>query len=86
MTIIRLKEEKILMSADGPDHNVLKFKPPMCFTSSDVDELVDKLDLVLAEVDVVPQPEETIMTDHCLTTAEAGKFAAQPPRRLLPVY
>lgn len=33
--ITRLKEEYILLSTDGPGRNVLKFKPPMCFTMED---------------------------------------------------
>lgn len=46
-----MREEKILISRDGPDSNVLKFKPPMVFTSQDVDRLVDTLDRVLYELD-----------------------------------
>ncbi|CAG12551.1 unnamed protein product, partial [Tetraodon nigroviridis] len=45
--INRLKEEKILLSADGPHRNVLKFKPPLCFTAQDADLAVEKIDLVL---------------------------------------
>ena len=39
------------MSTDGPGHNVLKIKPPMCFSAADADELVQKLDLILTELD-----------------------------------
>jgi 4-aminobutyrate aminotransferase-like enzyme len=28
----RMKEFGILMSSDGPDHNVIKIKPPLTFT------------------------------------------------------
>lgn len=46
-----MREEKILISRDGPDSNVLKFKPPMVFTTQDADRVVDTLDRVLAELD-----------------------------------
>ncbi|XP_050667617.1 alanine--glyoxylate aminotransferase 2-like [Leptidea sinapis] len=46
----RMREEKILISRDGPDSNVLKFKPPMVFTTQDADRLVDTLDRVLLEL------------------------------------
>ncbi|CAH2991767.1 unnamed protein product [Chilo suppressalis] len=49
--INRMREEKILISRDGPDSNVLKFKPPMVFGIQDADRLVDTLDRVLAELD-----------------------------------
>uniref|UniRef100_A0A8C6LJS1 Ethanolamine-phosphate phospho-lyase n=1 Tax=Nothobranchius furzeri TaxID=105023 RepID=A0A8C6LJS1_NOTFU len=45
--IYKLKEQHILLSADGPHRNVLKFKPPLCFTTEDVDLVVEKLDLIL---------------------------------------
>ncbi|XP_041363734.1 ethanolamine-phosphate phospho-lyase-like isoform X2 [Gigantopelta aegis] len=46
----RLKEERILFSRDGPNRNVLKFKPPMCFTLENVDLLCDKLEMVFDEI------------------------------------
>ncbi len=45
----RLKEQGILLSIDGPLHNVLKLKPPIVFTMEDADFLVRTLDRVLAE-------------------------------------
>lgn len=50
----RLKEEKILLSADGPHRNVLKFKPPMCFTPEDAELVAAKLDLILAGTGPAP--------------------------------
>ncbi|RMG68648.1 MAG: aminotransferase class III-fold pyridoxal phosphate-dependent enzyme [Bacteroidetes bacterium] len=38
----------ILMSTDGPQHNVLKIKPPMCFGRLEADILLDQLSQVLA--------------------------------------
>ena len=45
----RLRELGLLVSTDGPDHNVLKIKPPMCFGLEDADRLVGALDRVLGE-------------------------------------
>ncbi|XP_030578590.1 ethanolamine-phosphate phospho-lyase [Archocentrus centrarchus] len=49
--IYRLKEQYILLSADGPHRNVLKFKPPMCFTTEDADLVVEKIDIILTELE-----------------------------------
>jgi 4-aminobutyrate aminotransferase-like enzyme/Ser/Thr protein kinase RdoA (MazF antagonist) len=45
----RMKERGILMSTDGPDYNVLKIKPPMCFNEGNADFLLENLDRVLGE-------------------------------------
>jgi len=45
----RLRDHGILISTDGPDHNVLKLKPPLVFTAADADRLVATLDKVLQE-------------------------------------
>jgi 4-aminobutyrate aminotransferase-like enzyme/Ser/Thr protein kinase RdoA (MazF antagonist) len=45
----RMRERGILMSTDGPFHNVLKIKPPIVFGRSDADFLVDNLERVLRE-------------------------------------
>uniref|UniRef100_A0A6Q2Z5N2 Ethanolamine-phosphate phospho-lyase n=1 Tax=Esox lucius TaxID=8010 RepID=A0A6Q2Z5N2_ESOLU len=45
--IYKLKEQHILLSADGPHRNVLKLKPPMCFSEEDVDLVVEKIDQIL---------------------------------------
>lgn len=47
----RAKEKFVLISADGPDDNVLKIKPPMCFTKEDADLLLSVLDEALTEVE-----------------------------------
>ncbi|XP_062371810.1 ethanolamine-phosphate phospho-lyase [Sardina pilchardus] len=49
--IYRLKEQRILLSADGPHRNVLKFKPPMCFSKEDADLAVEKIDQILTELE-----------------------------------
>jgi 4-aminobutyrate aminotransferase-like enzyme len=45
----RMRDQGVLVSTDGPFHNVLKIKPPMCFTVADADRLVETLDHVLRE-------------------------------------
>ncbi|HEV8130138.1 MAG TPA: aminotransferase class III-fold pyridoxal phosphate-dependent enzyme, partial [Acidobacteriota bacterium] len=45
----RMKDRSILLSTDGPFHNVIKIKPPLVFTQSDADMLVTGLDCVLSE-------------------------------------
>uniref|UniRef100_A0A4W3HF01 5-phosphohydroxy-L-lysine phospho-lyase n=1 Tax=Callorhinchus milii TaxID=7868 RepID=A0A4W3HF01_CALMI len=44
----RMKEEFILISTDGPDRNVIKFKPPMCFTMENAKFVVNKIDKILS--------------------------------------
>ncbi|KAA3643611.1 MAG: aminotransferase class III-fold pyridoxal phosphate-dependent enzyme [Chloroflexi bacterium] len=45
----RMREQHILISTDGPLHNVLKIKPPMVFTKENADEVVRRLDEVMGE-------------------------------------
>ncbi|MBN1939647.1 MAG: aminotransferase class III-fold pyridoxal phosphate-dependent enzyme [Candidatus Aminicenantes bacterium] len=45
----RMREEGILLSVDGPDRNVLKIKPPLCFTTADAELLVETLGRILNE-------------------------------------
>ena len=50
----RMKEHGILMSTDGPDHNVLKIKPPMVFSKENADDLIHYLNKILAEDFMTP--------------------------------
>src|SRR5579859_2560887 len=45
----RMRDRGILLSTDGPFHNVLKIKPPLVFTQHNADELVSALDVILDE-------------------------------------
>jgi 4-aminobutyrate aminotransferase-like enzyme len=45
----RMKSRKILLSSEGPGHNVLKFKPPMVFNMRDAQHLLTELEQVLSE-------------------------------------
>lgn len=50
--VSRMKDEKILVSSDGPDNNILKLKPPMVFSIENADHFVQTLDYILQEVEV----------------------------------
>jgi 4-aminobutyrate aminotransferase-like enzyme len=43
----RMREEGILLGTDGPYHNVIKIRPPMPFTESNADRLVETLERAL---------------------------------------
>ena len=44
--INQMKEQGVLMSTDGPLHNVIKIKPPIIFRQDNADFLVDRLEKV----------------------------------------
>jgi 4-aminobutyrate aminotransferase-like enzyme len=43
----RMKDRGILLSTDGPLHNVIKLKPPLPFNDEDGDRVIETLDDVL---------------------------------------
>jgi 4-aminobutyrate aminotransferase-like enzyme/Ser/Thr protein kinase RdoA (MazF antagonist) len=45
----RLREEGILAGTDGPHHNVIKLRPPLCFTAADAKTFTSALDSILRE-------------------------------------
>jgi 4-aminobutyrate aminotransferase-like enzyme len=45
----RMRDLGVLISTDGPFHNVLKIKPPIVFSRANADHLVDSLAKVLGE-------------------------------------
>ena len=47
-----MKDRGILLSTDGPLHNVIKIKPPMVFSKADADEVISNLNDVLAAVSI----------------------------------
>lgn len=50
----RMRDQGILLSTDGPLHNVIKIKPPMVLDEGDVDGVLRVLDTVLANLS--PRP------------------------------
>ncbi len=57
----RMKQKGILISTDGPLHNVLKIKPPLCFNHDNVEQCISTLELILRED--FSQPEIAIVAD-----------------------
>ncbi|XP_036403853.1 5-phosphohydroxy-L-lysine phospho-lyase [Megalops cyprinoides] len=47
----RLKNEMICVSTDGPGENVIKFKPPMCFSTEDAELVAEKIDRILTDME-----------------------------------
>jgi 4-aminobutyrate aminotransferase-like enzyme len=45
----RLREEGILAGTDGPHHNVIKLRPPLCFTAADAGLFTSALTGILGE-------------------------------------
>ena len=46
----RMRDRAVLVSTDGPHHNVIKIKPPLVFTETDAATLVDAMDAALGEL------------------------------------
>ena len=42
-----LRNRHILVSTDGPGDNVIKMKPPMCFTKENAERVCEEIDNVL---------------------------------------
>lgn len=42
-----MRYNRVIVSRDGPDENVIKVKPPMVFSKADVDILVNSMDRAL---------------------------------------
>jgi 4-aminobutyrate aminotransferase-like enzyme len=45
----RLRERGILTGTDGPQHNVIKIRPPLVFSENDANLLLSTLDDVVGE-------------------------------------
>jgi 4-aminobutyrate aminotransferase-like enzyme/Ser/Thr protein kinase RdoA (MazF antagonist) len=54
--VTRLRDRGILVSTDGPLHNVLKIKPPLPFSADDADRLAAVLREILSEDGAQPSP------------------------------
>uniref|UniRef100_A0ABI7ZHG5 5-phosphohydroxy-L-lysine phospho-lyase n=1 Tax=Felis catus TaxID=9685 RepID=A0ABI7ZHG5_FELCA len=58
--VSRMKENYILLSTDGPGRNVLKFKPPMCFSVDNARHVVAKMDAILTNMEEKVRSCETL--------------------------
>lgn len=45
-----LLKHQIMIKEDGLDHNVIKIKPPLCFTKENADTLIKALENVIKEL------------------------------------
>ena len=45
-----MKDKGVLLSTDGPQHNVIKFKPPMVFSEENAHIMLDKLQTTFSEL------------------------------------
>ena len=62
----RMKEDhRILLSTDGPYENIIKFKPPMCFTKQDVDNCMEKIEHILKDL-----PKQEFKPSHRWTVVD----------------
>lgn len=48
---LNLREQGVLISTDGPFNNVLKIKPPLCFSQENVITLANALDIALSKLE-----------------------------------
>ncbi len=49
LVVEKMKDQGILLSVDGPLHNVLKIKPPIVFNKENAEHLVSTLDEILSD-------------------------------------
>ena len=49
LIVNQMRQKGVLISSDGPDHNVLKIKPPLIFSKKNADYLLDTFESVLSE-------------------------------------
>ncbi|MBI90180.1 MAG: aspartate aminotransferase family protein [Candidatus Marinimicrobia bacterium] len=50
LVVNEMKNKGILLSTDGPDHNVIKIKPPLVFNDENAHYLAENLDATLSKV------------------------------------
>ncbi|XP_028347969.1 ethanolamine-phosphate phospho-lyase isoform X6 [Physeter macrocephalus] len=78
--IYKMKEKRVLLSADGPHRNVLKIKPPMCFTEENAKFMVDQLDEILTGLEeaVGAKTESVISEDTPCRTKMPEEAHSEP--------
>ncbi|NNF33077.1 MAG: aminotransferase class III-fold pyridoxal phosphate-dependent enzyme [Saprospiraceae bacterium] len=47
-----MRHQNILLSTDGPDHNVIKMKPPMCINKKDINEFLERFQRLYKAFDI----------------------------------
>ncbi|EGW03038.1 Alanine--glyoxylate aminotransferase 2-like 2 [Cricetulus griseus] len=71
---VRLKENYILLSTDGPGRNVLKFKPPLCFSLDNAQHVVAKLDDILTDMEEKVRSCKTLRIQPNSAKHPSGKW------------
>jgi len=66
--LMSLRRKRVCLSTEGPYGNIIKIKPPICFTKADVDEMVEKLDETIRE-----ETTGTSNADEKLGSKDAGR-------------
>uniref|UniRef100_A0A915KEL4 Uncharacterized protein n=1 Tax=Romanomermis culicivorax TaxID=13658 RepID=A0A915KEL4_ROMCU len=66
-----MRSKNIILSAEGPDSNIIKIKPPMCFSIENVDHVIKNLDEVLK---IVIAKEQTTRTECFVAHAKSDLF------------
>ncbi|XP_047411545.1 5-phosphohydroxy-L-lysine phospho-lyase isoform X2 [Sciurus carolinensis] len=79
--VTRLKENYILLSADGPGRNILKFKPPMCFSLDNAQHVVTKLDAILTDMEEKVRSCETLRLQPSSVKHPPGKCTGEERSR-----
>lgn len=70
-------EHHIIVSSDGPYDNVLKLKPPMCFTKENCDLFLTKLGVLLNDLKGKVFTPSINWTDHDTSESWQGPRALQ---------
>lgn len=80
--IYKLKEKRILLSADGPHRNVLKFKPPMCFTKENAKMAVDAIDELLTAIEGATGTKPAIANEQSSNKRKDASYAQESTNNL----
>ncbi|CAF1466513.1 unnamed protein product, partial [Rotaria sordida] len=48
----KFREHFVIVQLDGPDKNVIKLKPPMCFSKENADFFCGKLEIIMKEMSI----------------------------------
>lgn len=78
----RAKEERVLLSRDGPHENIIKFKSPMCFNVENAGTLVKLLDMLLNEI-AEGKMTSPPSTNHNSVTNGTGLLDCEPAGKKL---
>lgn len=81
-----MKESFILLSADGPDRNVLKMKPPMCFSKENCDEFITKLHEILTDIESSESENDSSSINAPKDLRELNENTDATPLKCLQAY